>query len=459
MSRVERPLPPGKFGLPLIGQMPAFVKNPFQFIEDGVADYGPVFKARLLLSKTAVITGPEACARFIDQSLVERAGAFPKFVERLFGGPALPFQDGETHLRNKQIVLTGFLPEALASYLPSMQEIVERHFKEWSGKGEFHGLDGLKRLAFEVIATNFLGPMNSVELVALQKDYEVLSLGLVSTPLPLPMTPYGRALQAKRHAFDVLQKIVDARRKSPQGDVLSRIVTARSDDGQQISSQQAVLEIHHAVLAGFVVFGQLASAVLFASRESQVREKLRAAASALPRGKAFTIPELGGIHYLQQFVMEVKRLSPIIPNLFGRAKRDFELYGVRIPAGWRVLWALRSTNIYRSSFPQRQKFDPDRYSPFPQREQELHDRLIYVPQSGGPVQKTHACAGFDYSAMLVSVFTAILVRDYQWQLRDPKPEYNWRSNPPEPVDGMPCKITSSPYPAGGTVKESFESRT
>jgi cytochrome P450 len=258
------------------------------------------------------------------------------------------------------------------------------------------------------------------------------------------MTTYGKALKAKQRAFDVLQKIVDARRKSPQSDALSRILTARSDDGQQLSGQQAVLEIHHAVLAGFVVFGQLVSAVLFASREPQVREKLRAAASALPRGKAFTIPGLGRIHYLQQFVMEVKRLSPIIPNLFGRAKKDFELYGVRIPARWRVLWALRSTNIYRSSFPQRQKFDPDRYSPFPQREQELHDCLIYVPQSGGPVQKTHACAGFDYSALLTSVVIATLVRDYQWNLVNSDPQYNWRTNPPQPIDGLLGTVTSSP---------------
>jgi cytochrome P450 len=441
-----RPLPPGKLGLPLIGQNLAYVQNPFQFIEHGVADYGPVFKARLLLSKTAVITGPEACERFLDPSLVERAGAFPIFVEWLFGGRCLPFQDGKTHLRNKQIVLAAFSQEALASYLPSMQEIVEKHFEEWTKKDKFQWLAGLKRLAFEVIATNLLGPMTKDELAALQEDYEKLSAGLVSAPVPLRFTRYGQALQAKQRAFDVLRKIVKARMASPQDDDVSligvsRIVAARSDDGQQLSEDQAVLEIHHVVLAGFAVFGHLVTAVLRATSEEQVREKLSAAVAALPRGK-LTIPSLGQIHYLQQFVMEVKRLSPIIPVLFGRAKRDFKLHGVRIPAGWRVLWALRSTNLYRPSFPHRQNFDPSRYSPFPQREEELHQRFIYVPQSGGPVTKTHACAGFCYSALLTSVFTAILVRDYQWSLVNSNPEYNWRSNPPEPVDGLPGTVTS-----------------
>jgi cytochrome P450 len=322
-----------------------------------------------------------------------------------------------------------------------MERIVEAHFQEWATKRKFQWLTGLKRLAFEVIATNLFGPMTGTELAALQSDYEKVSAGLVSAPIPLPFTRYGHALQAKKRAFDVLRRIVKARKGSPQGDGVSLILKA-SYDGQQLTEEQAVLEIHHVVLAGFIVFGHLVTAILRVTREKQAREKLSAAVAALPRGEALTVEGLGQIHYLQQFVMEVKRLSPIIPVLFGRAKKDFELHGVRIPSGWRVVWAVRSTNIYRHSFPHRLDFGPGRYSPFPEREQELHEHLIFVPQGGGPVTRTHACAGFDYSALLTSVFTAILVRDYRWQISDSDPEYNWRSNPPEPLGDLSGTVIS-----------------
>lgn len=74
MIRSKNPRPPGKLGLPVLGQVFPFMKNPFQFIEDQITDYGPVFKARLG-RKAVVMAGPDACAKFIDPSLVQRAGA------------------------------------------------------------------------------------------------------------------------------------------------------------------------------------------------------------------------------------------------------------------------------------------------------------------------------------------------------------------------------------------------
>ena len=139
------PLPAGKLGLPLIGETLAYAKNPFQFIEDRIADHGPVFKSRLLLKKAVVMAGPEACERFVNPSLMQRAGAFPPFVQKLFGGKSLPFQDGDVHLERKQIVLNAFTDSALSSYLPAMQRIVEASFQSWAVLGEFSWLDRLRR--------------------------------------------------------------------------------------------------------------------------------------------------------------------------------------------------------------------------------------------------------------------------------------------------------------------------
>jgi cytochrome P450 len=436
-----KPLPPGKWGLPIVGrvlQSLAYQKNPFQYLEDGVADYGPVFKTRVIRNKTAVITGPEACERFIDPTLVERAGAFPGFIEKLFGGQSLPFQDGVVHERTKQMVLEAFTADALDSYLPTMQSIVELHFKKWTGHGEFRWLDGLKEVTFHVIWRNLFGEIDAGKLAPIQQDYETISRGLVSLPWPLPCSKYGRALAARQRVFDELRRVVNQRKQSPTNDGLSRILRAAGK--LDISIDQVVVEMHHAILAGFIVFGHLATAIVFATQESEVQERLRAEVENID--KPFTVAGLGQSHYLQQFVMEVKRLSPIIPALFGRAKQSFMLHGVVIPKGWLVIWALRNTNVYGPSFPRPKHFDPDRYAPFPQRERELHDRLKFVPQGGGPVKTGHACAGFDYSALLTSVFLAVLLRNHKWKLRDPSERhYDWTLNPPQPLDGLLATIS------------------
>jgi len=428
------PLPAGKLGLPLIGETLAYAKNPFQFIEDRIADHGPDFKSRLLLKKAVVMAGPEACERFVNPSLMQRAGAFPPFVQKLFGGKSLPFQDGDVHLERKQIVLNAFTDSALSSYLPAMQRIVEASFQSWAVLGEFSWLDRLKRLAFETIATNMLSLSPGPQMQQLESDYEAVSCGLVSLPIPLPGTTYWKALRARKRIFATLEPILKQRKASPNGDGVSRILSATSSDGTALTVDEAVLETHHAFIAGFIVFAQMASAVLFSNAHRRVSQLLAEEIKSVPRGKTLTVDDLGKLRYLGQFVMEVKRLCPIIPAVFAKAKKDFEIHGVTVPAGWLVFWAVRSTNVYRDSFPDRLQFNPGRFATPPV------NPFVFVPQGGGP-ETGHRCAGFDYSAMLLEIFTIVLIRDYVANLSNPAAPYDWKLNPPQPVDGLMATVS------------------
>ncbi len=53
-------LPPGSGGLPVLGETLAFARNPFAFIDERLAKYGPIFRSNILFKNTVVITGPEA---------------------------------------------------------------------------------------------------------------------------------------------------------------------------------------------------------------------------------------------------------------------------------------------------------------------------------------------------------------------------------------------------------------
>src|SRR5207302_3662956 len=99
---------------------------------------------------------------------------------------------------------------------------------------------------------------------------ETISLGLVRFPL----LPYWKAIRAKNRIFQVLQPLLSQRKESPAGDGVSRMLTAESSNGMTLSVDEAVLEIHHAIIAGFIVFGQLASAVLYSNPQGQVRNRL-----------------------------------------------------------------------------------------------------------------------------------------------------------------------------------------
>src|SRR5262245_37023454 len=97
MSEPRLPLPPGKPGLPLVGETLTVLRGPFGFVEAGVQRHGPIFRTRLLGREAVVIAGPDAAALFADEAQVQRAGSMPGNVETLFGGRTLPVLDGGEH--------------------------------------------------------------------------------------------------------------------------------------------------------------------------------------------------------------------------------------------------------------------------------------------------------------------------------------------------------------------------
>ena len=82
-------LPPGRDGMPLVGETLSFARNPFRFIEERLATHGRIFRSNVLGRKAVVVAGPEAAARFIDPNLVMREGSMPPHVQELFGGRSL----------------------------------------------------------------------------------------------------------------------------------------------------------------------------------------------------------------------------------------------------------------------------------------------------------------------------------------------------------------------------------
>ena len=67
-----KPLPPGRNGLPFIGETLTYLKDGFKFIEQRFKQHGPIFRTSLLGRKSVILVGPEGSGAFIDQENIER---------------------------------------------------------------------------------------------------------------------------------------------------------------------------------------------------------------------------------------------------------------------------------------------------------------------------------------------------------------------------------------------------
>lgn len=444
MSSTPGPrLPPGSEGFPLVGETLSFAKNPFGFIDDRLATHGRIFRSRILGRKTVVLAGADAAGLFIDAGIVMREGAMPPHVQELFGGRSLPLLDGEVHAARKRAVLQGFSREALASYLPAIQGSVERYLRSWSEEGEVRWLDEMKRLSIEVICAAVIGMPPGEEMDRLRRDYGVLTGAFAALPIPAPGTRYWKALRARDRILATLLGRIREKRRTPGDEGLSRILAADAS----LTDDQAALELHHIVIAGFIVYAELGEMVRRLTENPGVRERLAEEIRATSPSGELKPEKLARMPYLLQVVNEVKRLCPIIPAVFGKARKAFEFDGVSVPAGWMVMWALRPSHVARGVFTDPEKFDPGRFSP--ERAEDKRHEHAFVPQGAGPASG-HRCPGLDFATVFMEIFATVLLRDYSWQLPAQSFETDFHKTPPEPRDGLRATIrrNASCSPAG-----------
>jgi len=430
-------LPPGERGLPLIGETFAYLANGYEFIERRRGSFGPVFRTSLLGRPTAVISGPDACAVWIDPEKIQREGSMPPHIQEIFGGRSLPLLDGSEHLERKLQVLAGFGREALEGYLPQLEEVTQRLLDQWAKSEEIIATEEFKRLAIEGICRNVMSLEPGPTTDAIRANFCRLAAGMTALPIPIPGSTYRSAIAARDRLFATFDDLIRQHRAKPLNDGLSRILDAKAEDGTSITDAAARLELHHIVIAGYVIFAEFTATLLHLSRNPDVAAKLREEVSRESPSGPVGFDVLRKMPYLLQVMMEVKRLCPILPAIFGKAKSSFEFKGYTIPKGWMVIWAIRSTHLDPGIYQTPDRFDPDRFSPG-RAEQNKHEHA-FSPHGPG-TYGGHKCPGTDYASLFMDILTIQLLRDFMWELPPQDLEYNWRLTPPEPKDGLRLRL-------------------
>jgi cytochrome P450 len=433
----DEPLPPGRLGLPWVGELPLLLRDGYGWVEERARRHGPIFRTRILGRPTAVITGPDASGKFIDDEDIQRAGAMPSHVEALFGGRGvLPLLDGPAHRARKRVIMAAFTREAVASYLPGIERLVRATLGSWADAGEVRWPAPLKRLAVEAIAATVIGLPGS-ELDGVMADYERVLAGFSGLPIPLPFTAYQRARRALRRILTVFEGVTRDHLTGGGDDGLSRMLAARRGDDSP-TVEVIARELHHVVVAGLIVWAWLMSAAVELDRAPAVRDRLRDEVLRLPAGP-LTLEGLAALPTLRQVSMEVRRLTPVVSVFFGRARRTFRFAGHRVPEGWMVLWGIRSSHIRPEVYSDPLRFDPDRFAE-PRAEHHRHPSA-FVPNGAGDALAGHKCAGYELAPLVLELFLVELVRGFDWSFPDPGWTLDYGQVPPAPRDGLRVRLT------------------
>jgi cytochrome P450 len=397
-------------------------------------DPGDIGRFDVAFGAVVLVNSPELVhdvlvtrAKSFEKSPVLRAALYP------LAGVGLFTSEGDLWKRQRKVMAPLFPPGAIARFAKDMTDCAEHVVATWrsgevvdiaretthitmavAGKtlfdidtfGEADELGAALTTALEWAGTEVGGPL----LVAQARAK--IGLDLLADRVPENFAPHVRSAADRlnvplmlptkknrelRAALDILEarvtRMIAARRADPKAhrDLLSILLSARTEDGEAMSDRQVRDEVLTLFVAGHeTTANALAWALMLLAQHRDVYRRLREEVDAI--GRVPTFEDLPRLQLALRVFKESLRLYPPV-YLFGRVTlTDVDIGEYHLPKGTIVLVSPFALQRRPSLWPDPERFDPERFTP--ENEAKRH-KTAFLPFSAGP----RTCIGNHFALM------------------------------------------------------------
>jgi len=363
----------GPRGVPGLGSLVAYRRDPAQFLMRLRRDHGPVASMRMGPLTVTLAASPSA----VRHVLVDRPDNYVR--GQLYGqfrevmGSGLLVADTEQWRPHRRVMQPAFTRAAVDAYVPKVVGATARMLDRWevhAARGEPVDLVAeTLRLALGTISSALFA-FDVDDRAALVKRVVDESIdvmfphGHISEMLPgwVP-TARGRRVRRNRAVLhSLVDDIVAAPRAPGDGPLLDLIEAARSPDQEPWSTAEVRDELLTVYLAGHetTAVSMLWTLVSLANNPA-VREGVRAEVDAVLGGREPVPADLPNLPYTTAVVSESLRMYPPIWLYPRDAVAEDELDGWPVPAGSSVLLSPLVTHRDPELWPSPDAFDPERF--------------------------------------------------------------------------------------------------
>ncbi|NKE61628.1 cytochrome P450 [Lentzea sp. PSKA42] len=263
----------------------------------------------------------------------------------------------------------------------------------------------LGRTLLDTDLAGFDGVGHSFEAVQDQAMFEMVTMSMVPTWVPLPKQVRFR--RARKELHRVVEQLVADRAGGAEGDdVLSRLIAStRREDDPRIGEKRMHDELITLLLAGHeTTASTLGWTCHLVDEHPEVGERLHAEAVEVLGDRLPEYEDLRRLTYTTMVVEEVMRLYPPVWILPRTAQADDEVGGYHVPAGADVLVCPYTLHRHPAFWPHPDRFDPDRFHPDGTTG---HPRYAYIPFGAGP----RFCVGSSLGMMEAVFVIAMIARE------------------------------------------------
>lgn len=409
----------GAPGLPIIGNMAEFARNPINFVSRLQRDYGDVAAFSLMGAKSILISNPED----IERVFLETGKRYSNGKSDMNGGERHPIlgnglvvSEGDFWKRQRKLVAPAFHHQSIKKYAEQIVSYGQDMAQSWRN-GDVRDVHQDMMTLTQRIIMKVLFDVDVIESAGeASKAFDAMmhSIGAemkgVEAVLPSFVPTPSRTQRNAGVAYinGLLMEIIEQRRLegSTKHDLLSTLMDARDDEGQPMSTEQLLDEIRTLYLAGHETTATTLSwAWLLLSRNPEAYAKLEAEIKQVLNEQTPTADDVQKLPYCNAVIKEALRCYPVAWITRRIALEDVELGGYQIPKDTSVFLSPWVVHHDARWYAEPDKFLPERWL---KEKAELPAREAYIPFGGGP----RICIGNGLAMMEAVLLLATLLQHY-----------------------------------------------
>lgn len=426
------PLPPGSFGLPLLGETIAFLTDG-DFASKRHNKYGQLFRTHIFGSPTIILSGAEANRFLLSNENKYFAATWPKSTRTLLGSASLAVHTGDVHASRRRLIYQAFQPRAIASYIPTVETITAHYLERWQTAKTLSWYPELRNYTLDIACKLFVG-LDQGSATKLGEAFDTWCAGLFTLPLPLPWTAFGKALRCREELLQAIKTIILERQKNddPGQDALAILLQAKDENGESLSLAELKDQVLLLLFAGHeTLTSAIATFCLQMALHPDIFQLVLEEITNFDLSTPLSVDTLKQMTYLDRVLKEVLRFTPPVGGGFRRVIEDCQFNGYHLPKGWVVQYQISNTHKDNNIYSHPETFDPDRFLA----EEKPYG---YIPFGAG----LRECIGKEFARLEMKILAVRLVEKYDWQLL-PNQDLTLTTIPtPHPRDGL--QVTFKP---------------
>lgn len=450
-------------GLPLIGSLPGFVRDPLGLLRRS-AQLGDVSRLELGLLDAILLHHPDHVDHVfrLHHRRYIKEGPFWTSVRALLGN-GLPTSSGDEWRRHRRMMQPQFHRRRLEGLTTLVIDALEESLDWDDVESSWQVLDigaRMPHLTMNVVSAAILGSHGSrgraqavAEALSIATDHLFRAMLVHRLPSWLPLPGRGRYEQAIADMRrEGLRLIEDRRRQLHEGDDLLGLLIEATDEetGEGMTDAQLLDETMSMLLAGYETTSTgLQWCLHLLTQHPEQLGRLREECDAVLRGRSPRAEDLRKLRYARWVMQEALRLYPSQWWLPRMAAEDDEIGGHAIPKGAIVAPVMYTVHRHPEFWPDPERFDPERFDPA--RAAGRHP-MAWVPFGAGP----RKCIGQELALMEATLALAMITQRFELEAsgHEVRPEVKISLRPADGVRlrirrrvALPRWITVGPRPS------------